>query len=351
MDPVRRQRTQHDSMIGTTEHPTRAAAHRWLIAPTSNRALEAALRQRLEDSRRLNGTLGDLEPLALRLGLVFNSLRPAPRHACLIVFAADHGVATAADAAGAAALQSLLDGRLAPALLAAEHGLELLVVDCGLARPLAARDHVLVRAGRRATHDSRTEPSMSLEEAYAALRAGLTLGEELQADAFACTALGNGADESAALVIARLSDRPVHEFLPQAVADGTVAARRDELGAVHRRHGALRDPAEVLAAVGGFETATLAGFMLAAAGRRRLLIPDGLPACAALLAATGIAPTVAEYAVHARSRASEALDRTLALFENRAVLELGLDGIDGAGACLAWPLIRSAAALLRGPSR
>ena len=40
------------------------------------------------------------------------------------------------------------------------------------------------------------------------------------------------------------------------------------------------------------------------------------------------------------------LDRALSLFQASALLELGLDATDGTGACLSWPLVNSAAALL-----
>ena len=40
------------------------------------------------------------------------------------------------------------------------------------------------------------------------------------------------------------------------------------------------------------------------------------------------------------------LDHALAQFDASALLELGMDSIDGTGACVSWPLVRSAAALL-----
>jgi nicotinate-nucleotide--dimethylbenzimidazole phosphoribosyltransferase len=42
----------------------------------------------------------------------------------------------------------------------------------------------------------------------------------------------------------------------------------------------------------------------------------------------------------------QGLDRALALFQASALLELGLDTTDGSGACLSWPLVNAAAALL-----
>ena len=49
---------------------------RSLIAPTANPLLERALRDKLKRRSETTGKLGELEPLAVRLGLVQNSLKP-----------------------------------------------------------------------------------------------------------------------------------------------------------------------------------------------------------------------------------------------------------------------------------
>ena len=44
------------------------SANRSLIAPTSNPLLERALREKLQRRAETTGSLGELEPLAIRLG-------------------------------------------------------------------------------------------------------------------------------------------------------------------------------------------------------------------------------------------------------------------------------------------
>jgi nicotinate-nucleotide--dimethylbenzimidazole phosphoribosyltransferase len=58
------------------------------------------------------------------------------------------------------------------------------------------------------------------------------------------------------------------------------------------------------------------------------------------------APAVTDYCVYCRSHSHQGLDQALALFHASALLELGMESTDGTGATLAWPLVRSAAALL-----
>ncbi|HSQ73550.1 MAG TPA: nicotinate-nucleotide--dimethylbenzimidazole phosphoribosyltransferase, partial [Rubrivivax sp.] len=112
------------------------------------------------------------------------------------------------------------------------------------------------------------------------------------------------------------------------------------------RHRNVVDPVEVLAAFGGFEIAVMAGVILMAASKRHLVMIDGLPACAALMLAARIAQPVTDYCVFCRSHRHLGLDQALNLFQASALLELGMDSTDGTGATLAWPLVKSAAALL-----
>jgi nicotinate-nucleotide--dimethylbenzimidazole phosphoribosyltransferase len=86
--------------------------------------------------------------------------------------------------------------------------------------------------------------------------------------------------------------------------------------------------------------------MLVAGSKRHLIVADGMPACSALMVASRIAPAVTDYCVYCRSHGHQGLDVALSLFHTTALLELGMESLDGTGATLAWPLVRSAAALL-----
>src|SRR3979409_1857099 len=69
------------------------SVNRSLISPTSNPLLEQALRKRLARRAETTGGLGELEALAVRLGLIQNTLKPRFRTPQIAIFAADHGLA------------------------------------------------------------------------------------------------------------------------------------------------------------------------------------------------------------------------------------------------------------------
>jgi nicotinate-nucleotide--dimethylbenzimidazole phosphoribosyltransferase len=73
---------------------------------------------------------------------------------------------------------------------------------------------------------------------------------------------------------------------------------------------------------------------------------DGLSACAALIIAARIGGPVTDYCVFCRSTSHHGLDVALRGFQTTALLELGLESIDGTGIALSWPLVQAAATLL-----
>ncbi len=327
--------------------------NRSLIAPTHNPLLEQALREKAGLRRESGGGTGQLEALGLRLALIQNSLEPRFVAPQLLLFAADHGLAVDGvcrrdGRSTAQQLQGVLDGRVPVTALARLHGLELTLVDAGVAEAVAPHARLLSRKIAHGTRNARVSGAMSLDQAHAAIRAGMEIADALAGNAIACAGFGIGSHESAALVLSRLADI--------ALADLLVAGPQDRpedfaqlllvLQGAHARHREPTDPVEVLAALGGFEIAMMVGVMLVAGSKRSLIVVDGMAACAALMVAWRIAPAVTDYCVFARSHSHEGLAEAMALFDAAGLLDVGLETADGTGAALAWPLLRSAAALL-----
>ena len=329
------------------------SVNRSLISATSNPLLESALRQKLTRRAETTGGLGELEALAVRLGLIQNTLKPRFRTPQIAVFAADHGLAVegmsvAGNQSTALLAHQLLTSQLPLAVFARIQGLELSVVDCGISESVQPHARLLARKIAHGTRNARVTSAMSLDQAHAAIRAGMEIADSLIGNTVVCAGIGVGSHESAALVLSRLSGANLSDLL--IAGPDMEEARLSHLLAVlqsaQTRHKDVIDPVEVLAAFGGFEMAMMVGVMLVAGSKRHLIIVDGMPACAALMVAARIAPAVTDYCVYCRSHSHQGLDQALALFHASALLELGMESTDGTGATLAWPLVRSAAALL-----
>jgi nicotinate-nucleotide--dimethylbenzimidazole phosphoribosyltransferase len=329
------------------------SVNRSLIAPTSNPLLEQALRQKLQRRAETTGGLGELEALAVRLGLIQNTLKPRFRTPQIAIFASDHGLAV--DSIGLGGRQStsllanqLLTSQLPVGVFARIQGLELSVVDCGVSDAVNPHARLLARKIAHGTRNARVTSAMSLDQAHAAIRAGMEIADSLVGNAVVCAGIGVGSLESAALVLARLSGANLSDLVISGpdMEEAYLAHVLNVLQSAQARHKDVMDPVEVLAAFGGFEVAMMVGVMLVAGSKRHLIVVDGMPACAALMVAARIAPAVTDYCVYCRSHSHQGLDQALALFHASALLELGMESTDGTGATLAWPLVRSAAALL-----
>ena len=329
------------------------STNRSLINPTANPKLDTALRDKLRRRADAAGSLGELVPLAVRLGLIQNSLKPRFRAPQLVVFAGDHGlvVDSLVEPGRPTTMQlvmRLLTSQLPLSVFAGIQGLELSVVDCGMAEPTSTHARLLARKIAHGTRNSRVAPGMSIEQVHAAIRAGMEIADSLPGNVVACAAIGEGSPEVAAALMSSLSGTPVSELLqynPTASPD-FLAHQLAVLQAAQHRHRELEDPVELLAALGGFEMAVMVGTLLVAASRRHLILVDGIPALAALMVASRISPAITDYCVFCRSHSHHSLDRALGLFQASALLELGIGSVDGTGATLAWPLVRCAAALL-----
>ena len=327
--------------------------NRSIISPTNNPLLEQALRDKLKRRAEAAGSLGELEPLAVRLGLIQNSLKPRFRAPQIAVFAADHGLAVdgvgdAGKSSTAKLVGSLMASKLPLSVFAHIQGLELSVVDCGVAESVAPHPRLLARKIAHGTRNARVTAAMSLANAHAAIRAGMEIADSLPGNVIACAGIGVGSHESAALVMSRLADLKLRDMLISGgpMTQDDLAHLLVVLQGAQGRHKDAVDPVEVLAAFGGFEIAMMVGLMLVAGSKRHLLIIDGVPACAALMVASRIAPAITDYSVFTRSHDHQGLNHVLAALNGSALLEIGMQCTDGTGATLAWPLIRSAAALL-----
>ena len=323
-----------------------------VITPIANVPLEQALLQKLQRRSAATGSMGELEPLAVQLGLIQNSLKPTFDAPQIVVFAGDHGLAV--DGIGSDLghstddlVRALLTLQMPLAAFARLQGLQLSVVDSGIAEPVQPHARLLARKIAHGTRNARAGPAMSQEQVGAAVRAGMEIARSLPGNVIACAGIGVGSYESAALVLARLHQTDITRFFSSDAGHpaSNVSALSILEGANARNKDAV-EPLAVLAAFGGFETAMLVGLMLVAASERHLILADGLTAFAALTVASRLSPAVTDYCLFCRSNSHKGIDEALAQFKAAALLEVGIESADGTGATLAWPLVRTAGALL-----
>ena len=335
-------------------------AHLPLIADIADPQLTQALQHKLDHKTKPLGSLGRLEQLALRIGQILGTESPRLEQPQMVVFAGDHGLA----ARGVSAfpsdvtwqmVENFLAGGAAVSVLARQHGLALTVVDCGVARDIAPREaapgqpRLLLRKVAPGTQDASTGPAMSAEQCTQALNNGIELARELPGNVLLLGEMGIANTSVASLLLARLCGLPIAECT--GAGTGLDAAgierKRVVLQQALDANAAATTPLEALAALGGYEVATMVGAVLQAAQERRVILVDGFITSAAVLVASSLQPHVLQRCVFAHRSGERAHQLMLAQMQAEPLLDLGLRLGEGSGAALAWPLLQSACAILR----
>jgi nicotinate-nucleotide--dimethylbenzimidazole phosphoribosyltransferase len=318
-------------------------------------ALETRLRASLDAKAKPPGSLGRLEHLAVRIGLIQNRLDPRIGRTDLYVFAGDHGltnegVSAYPSSVTAAMVGLFLSGRSSVSALAKATGVRVHVVDAGVDADLPAHPDLIAAKVRRGTRNAAREAAMTGDEVRQAVAKGVEIARAAAADGADVIALGEmgiGNSASAALIMHRLAPAALDDCVGQGTGHGAEGMARKRAGVARA---ALRSdasqPLDVLAQFGGYEIAMMAGAVLGAASMRRVVLVDGFISTAAALAAIRLVPAALDYCVFAHGSAERGHAAMLAALGAQPLLDLDLRLGEGTGAALAAPLLVAAANLL-----
>lgn len=314
-----------------------------------------ALRAAIDGKAKPPGALGQVETLAVQLGLIAPDRPPAFDKALLLVFAGDHGltaegVSSYPSNVTQAMVATFLAGKASANAFARAVGAELRVADAGVDADLPAHPALIAAKVRRGSRNAAVEPALTPEEVAEALARGARIARDAASEGFEILALGEmgiGNTASAALIMHRLAPAPLADCVGR-------GAGHDEAGLAHKlavleraaARSAAFDPAAVLAEFGGLEIAMMAGALIGAASVRVPVLVDGFIASAAALAAIRLDPAVLDYCVFCHRSAEHGHRRMLEALKVEPLLDLGLRLGEGTGALLALPIVRAASRLV-----
>ncbi|TRW91983.1 nicotinate-nucleotide--dimethylbenzimidazole phosphoribosyltransferase [Candidatus Methylobacter oryzae] len=326
------------------------------VIPPLNSKLSAALQTKIDQKTKPQGSLGQLESLALKIGLCQNSLTPNLSKPCMLIFAGDHGIVEAGVSAypqtvTAQMVANFLAGGAAISVFAKQHGIDLLVVDAGVNADLSNHPKLIDAKIAKSTKNFLTDPAMTAEECIKALQAGADLVARQHQAGCNCIGFGEmgiGNTSSAAMLMHRLTGLSLVRCVGRGTGlnDGQLQHKVTLLQRAATKHKDVTEPLSVLATFGGFEIAMMVGAYLKAAELGMLILVDGFIAGAALLVAHKLYPHVLDYCVFSHVSNEQGHQSLLQQFNAKPLLNLELRLGEGSGIAIAYPLLQSAVMFL-----
>lgn len=327
------------------------------IAPPDREAARRA-QARWDSVAKPLGSLGRLEGLLVKIAALTGEPAGDLSKRAVVVCCADNGVAAEGvvqtdQSVTAAMAAQIRDGRSCVCVMASAAGAETRAVDMGMLRHVPGVEGCHIADG---TGNIAAGPAMTREEACRAMEYGMGIVKEYKEKGFGLLATGEmgiGNTTTSSALAAVLLDLPVDTVTGRGagLSDDGLRRKRDAIRrAIAVNRPAADDPLDVLAKLGGFDIAGMAGLFLGGALYRVPILVDGLISATAALIAARLCPrsTCAMLASHLSAEPAAA----------KILEELGLEAMlhgelrlgEGTGAVCMMPLLDLALAVYRGAS-
>lgn len=302
-------------------------------------------------------SLGRLEELVVQMAAIQQTADVDISKRCALVFCADHGVvaegvAQSDSSVTALVAQSIAEGTANINLMASVSATDVFAVDMGMFSCVAGTLDRRIGCG---TQNMTCMPAMTRQQAEMAIQTGIDLVGEMKSRGYQLIVTGEmgigNTTASTAMACALLG------FAPEEIT-GRGAGLSDQ-GLVRKRKAVSRalnvngpdadDPLDVLAKVGGFEIAGMAGAFLGGMKHRVPVVIDGVISAVAALTAVRICPQARDFLLASHMSREPAMVRIVEELGLHPVLHADMALGEGTGAVALLPLLDMALKVYHGP--
>ncbi len=320
-------------------------------------SLRQALQAKIDNLTKPKGSLGLLEEIALKIGMIQESLSPSLLSPSHILFAADHGiveegVSLSPKEVTRQMLFNFIEGGAGCNFLARQHNISLDLYDVGVDGDLP-EEYAFMSSHkiRRSTHNYLHQAAMSTQEADKAITVGVTAVESCHkrgCNIISFGEMGITNTSSSALWISLLMDRPLVECVGAGCdhSGGIVEHKYNVLNRALQSYRGDGSPYDVMRYFGGFEMVASVGAMLRAAELRMTIVVDGFIMTACMMMAAAFNREVLSYALYGHQGDEAAHKDALKHLGAKPILHLSMRLGEGTGALCAYPIIESAVRMI-----
>lgn len=324
------------------------------IPSTRDDALAVILQHLIDDKTKPPGSLGVLEFVARRIGLIQRTVQPQVQRPVILVVAGDHGVVAENVSAYPQSVtwqmvENFLQQGAAINVFARQNNCVLQIVDAGVNHDFGVRSGLIDRKVAAGTHNFAVQAAMSKAQCEKALAAGMALVDGLDADVIGFGEMGIGNTTAAAAIMHKITGIPLAECVGAGtgLAPEGIRHKQQVIERAVTLHAGVTTPLDILQTFGGFEIAMIAGAVLKAAERRMVLLIDGFIVSSALLVAAQLRPAILDYCIFSHCSDEHGHRRMLQHLEARPLMQLDLRLGEGTGSALAVPLLQAAVNFLQ----
>ena len=312
---------------------------------------------RLDRLTKPLGSLGQLEEMAKRYVAIVEEVNPRIQQKFIYTFAGDHGVV----AEGVSAypkevtpqmVYNFLRKGAAINVLAGHVGAKVVVVDIGVDHEFEPLEGLIIRKVARGTGNLSRGPAMSRTQALQAISVGLEMADQARAqkaDLVGTGDMGIGNTTPSSAILASMAGLPVSLVTHRGTGiDDATLMRKIQLieEAIETNKPDPQDPLDVLAKVGGFEIAGIAGLIIGCAAHRIPVVVDGFISTAGAMIAVALNNRIKEYLFASHQSVEVGHQFMWEYIGQKPILNLSMRLGEGTGAALAMSIIEAAVKIL-----
>ncbi len=328
------------------------------IQPT-DKSLQAAIQEKIDNLNKPKGSLGRLEELAMQICLIQQTLEPSLSQPCHLLLGGDHGIEREGVSVSPREVtwQQMLNftrGGGGVNMFCRQHGFQLRIVDVGVDYDLSSVEGIINRKIARGTRNFLYEPAMSEDEYNCAIGVGADLVDDCIAEGCKVLSIGEmgiGNTSPSSIWMHLFGNIPLEGCIGAGAGLATPGIRHkyEVLSqAVDRFNGANRFNEQTISPIipiryfGGFEMVAAIGAMLRAAEQHLVILVDGFIMTACAIAAIQLYPAAQDYMIFTHCGDESGHKKMLDIVQAKPLLSLGLRLGEGTGALCAFPIVDSA---------
>ncbi len=321
---------------------------------STSKEIISQLQSKIDSKTKPIGALGMLELIALKIGLIQNTLSPELTNPTIIVFAGDHGIASEGVSAYPQEVThqmvlNFLSGGAAICVFSKQNGINLKIVDAGVNFNFSNTPNLINAKISMGTKNFLNSPAMDKVQCENALSKGALIVKEQGVkgcNIIGFGEMGIGNTSSASIIMSILCNISIENCVGRGTGlDNLNLKKKTQIlkQAIKKHIPNIEksNPLSVLSTFGGFEIAMICGGMLQAAELNMIILIDGFIVTSALLVASKINPSILDYCIFCHKSDEKGHSYVLNDLNAEPILDLKMRLGEGTGVAIAYPLIKS----------